>query len=85
MGFILLFVRSADQCMNLAPTSFGCLCCVDPRLDNIAEEEDELAESARADEARFRAFRCFYVIEAFLAQKKVKLCLFPRKLKRPIR
>lgn len=28
-------------------------------------------ESVRADEARFRAFRCFFVIEAFLAQQKV--------------
>lgn len=39
--------------------------------DDIAEEEDELVESARADEARFRAFRCFFVIEAFSAQQKV--------------
>lgn len=28
-------------------------------------------ESVRADEARFRAFRCFFVIEAFSAQQKV--------------
>lgn len=39
--------------------------------DDIAEEEDELVESVRADEARFRAFRCFFVIEAFSAQQKV--------------
>lgn len=38
----------------------------------MAEEEDELLESARADEARFRAFRCFFVIEAFSAGKKVR-------------
>eukprot|EP00903_Cladosiphon_okamuranus_P009501 g9053.t1 len=38
--------------------------------DDIAEEEDELVESVRADEARFRAFRCFFVIEAFSAQQK---------------
>ena len=36
------------------------------------EEEDELLESARADEARFRAFRCFFVIEAFSAGEKVR-------------
>lgn len=41
--------------------------------DDIAEEEDELVESVRADEARFRAFRCFFVIEAFSAQQKVLL------------
>lgn len=41
-------------------------------IDNVVEEEDELVESARADEARFRAFRCFFVIEAFSAQQKVK-------------
>lgn len=40
-------------------------------VDDIAELEDELVESARADEARFRAFRCFFVIEAFSAQQKV--------------
>ena len=40
-------------------------------VDDVAEEEDELLESARADEARFRAFRCFFVIEAFSAGKKV--------------
>ncbi|CAM9604332.1 unnamed protein product [Hapterophycus canaliculatus] len=38
--------------------------------DDVAEEEDDLVESVRADEARFRAFRCFFVIEAFLAQQK---------------
>ncbi|CAM9827301.1 unnamed protein product [Laminaria digitata] len=38
--------------------------------DDIGEEEDELLENARADEARFRAFRCFFVIEAFSAVKK---------------
>eukprot|EP00752_Nemacystus_decipiens_P010255 g9139.t1 len=38
--------------------------------DDIAEEEDELVDSVRADEARFRAFRCFFVIEAFSAQQK---------------
>ncbi|CAM9304369.1 unnamed protein product [Scytosiphon promiscuus] len=42
----------------------------DDANDDIAEEEDELVESVRADEARFRAFRCFFVIEAFLAQQK---------------
>lgn len=40
-------------------------------LDDVAEVEDELVESVRADEARFRAFRCFFVIEAFAAQQKV--------------
>lgn len=40
--------------------------------DDVAEEEDELLESARADEARFRAFRCFFVMEAFSALKKVR-------------
>ncbi|CAM9580059.1 unnamed protein product [Ectocarpus sp. 13 AM-2016] len=42
----------------------------DDENDDIAELEDELIESARADEARFRAFRCFFVIEAFSAQQK---------------
>lgn len=39
--------------------------------DDIAEKEDELVESAKADEARFRAFRCFFVIEALSAGQKV--------------
>lgn len=40
--------------------------------DDMMEEEDDLIESARADEARFRAFRCFFVIEAFSAVQKVR-------------
>ncbi|CAM9335457.1 unnamed protein product [Choristocarpus tenellus] len=38
--------------------------------DVLAEEEDELLESARADEARYRAFRCFYVTEVFASREK---------------
>lgn len=56
------------------PFSARCCRCRFPVLcfaDDVAEEEDELIESVRADEARFRAFRCFFVIEAFLAQQKV--------------
>ncbi|CAM9718365.1 unnamed protein product [Discosporangium mesarthrocarpum] len=34
------------------------------------EEEDELYESAKADEARFRAFRCFFLTEAFTSREK---------------
>lgn len=41
--------------------------------DDIAEEEDELVESAKADEARFRAFRCFFVIETLSAGQKVNV------------
>lgn len=48
-----------------------CFCTRVSFVDDIAELEDELVESARADEARFRAFRCFFVIEAFSAQQKV--------------
>lgn len=48
-----------------------CCRCYHALSDDIVEEEDELVESARADEARFRAFRCFFLIEAFSAQQKV--------------
>lgn len=50
--------------------------------DDVTEEEDELIESARADEARFRAFRCFFVIEAFSAGQKV--CVGEREREREL-
>ena len=39
--------------------------------DDPEDDEDGLMENTRADEARFRALRCYYVMEALAASEKV--------------
>lgn len=54
----------------IGPLSSCCLLCTSK---DVTEEDDKLVESAKADEARFRAFRCYFMIEALSASHKVKI------------